>query len=143
MDDRRVSPEGGANNAKNVQGSLNTDENNPEGSGTAQANQQANQTQQQGNQKRPPISGGMLNGKAIYMPPPEIPPGEKVGGVVMVQILVDEQGTVIDARAVSGPPGLHASAVNAARFARFSPTMLMGEPVRVQGTLAYNFAKAN
>jgi protein TonB len=85
----------------------------------------------------------MLNGKAIYMPLPEIPPGEKAGGVVMVQILVDEQGTVIDARAVSGPPGLHASAVNAARFARFSPTMLMGEPVRVQGTLAYNFAKAN
>jgi len=144
VDDRRVSPEGGANNAKNVQGSLNTDENNTEaGSGTAQANQQPNQTQQQGNQKRPPISGGMLNGKAIYMPLPEIPPGEKAGGVVMVQILVDEQGTVIDARAVSGPPGLHASAVNAARFARFSPTMLMGEPVRVQGTLAYNFAKAN
>ena len=88
------------------------------------------------------ISGGVLNGKAIYLPLPEMPAGEK-NGVVMVQVLVDEQGMVVDARAVSGPPGLYASAVNAAKFARFSPTMLMGEPVRVQGTLAYNFARAN
>jgi hypothetical protein len=125
-----------------------TNEDNTEfGTGTSQSvndvqgNQ--NQGQGQGNQKRPPIQGGVLNGKAIYLPAPEIPLGEKTGGVVMVQILVDELGNVIDARAVSGPVGLHGAAVNAARFARFSPTLLAGEPVRVMGTLAYNFAKAN
>jgi hypothetical protein len=104
---------------------------------------QPDQSQGQGgNQKKGPINGGMLNGKAIYLPMPESP-NREVSGVVMVQIMVDEQGTVIDARAVSGPAVLHAAAVNAARLARFSQTLLMGEPVRVSGTLAYSFSKAN
>ena len=89
-----------------------------------------------------PISGGMLNGKAIYLPLPEVPTGQP-NGVVMVQILIDEQGTVIDAKAVSGPAGLHTAAMNAARLARFMPTVLAGEPVKVSGTLAYSFARAN
>jgi TonB family protein len=89
---------------------------------------------------RPPISGGVLNGKAIYLPLPEVPPGDAVG-TVMVQVLIDENGTVVSARAISGPAQLQQAAVNAARFARFSPTMLMGEPVKVTGTLTYNFVR--
>ena len=100
------------------------------------------QNQNQPNQKKPPISGGMLNGKAIYLPMPEVPAGE-AAGVVLVQVLVDEGGAVIEARAISGPNHLHAAAVNAARLARFSPTLLMGEPVRVTGTLSYNFARSH
>ena len=80
----------------------------------------------------------MLNGKAIYLPLPERPPGD-ASGVVTVQVLIDEQGGVVEARAVSGPQPLHALAVNAARLARFSPTTLMGEPVKVTGILSYNF----
>ena len=91
---------------------------------------------------RAPISGGMLNGKAIYLPLPEAPAGQPTG-VVMVQVLIDEQGSVIDAKAVAGPAALHALAVNAARLARFMPTVLAGEPVKVSGTLAYNFARSN
>jgi Gram-negative bacterial TonB protein C-terminal len=96
----------------------------------------------QPNQKRGPISGGMLNGKAIYLPVPEVPPGEATG-VVLIAIVIDEQGSVVEARAVSGPQHLHAAAVSAARLARFSPTLLMGEPVRVSGTLSYNFVRSN
>ena len=92
--------------------------------------------------KKGPINGGMLNGKAIYLPVPEAPAGD-ANGVVIVAILVDEQGSVVDARAVSGPQHLQAAAVAAARLARFSPTLLMGEPVRVSGTLSYNFVKSN
>jgi hypothetical protein len=106
------------------------------------ANQQPQANQQQPNQKRGPVSGGVLNGKAIYLPMPEVPAGE-ANGVVLVAVMVDEQGTVVDARAVSGPAHLHAAAVAAARLARFSPTLLMGEPVRVSGTLSYNFVRAN
>jgi protein TonB len=103
----------------------------------------ANQQQNQGpNQKRGPISGGMLNGKAIYLPVPEVPAGEATG-VVLVAVVIDEQGTVIEARAISGPQHLHAAAVSAARLARFSATLLMGEPVRVSGTLSYNFVRSN
>lgn len=89
-----------------------------------------------------PINGGMLNGKAIYLPQPLAVPGEATG-VVMVQVLIDEQGSVIDARAVSGPQHLHTAAITAARLARFTPTMLMGEPVKVTGTLSYNFGRSN
>ena len=96
----------------------------------------------QQNQKRGPISGGMLNGRAIYLPKPDYPPGD-VSGMVAVAVVIDEQGSVIEARAISGPQPLHAAAVNAARLARFSPTLLMGEPVRVSGTLTYNFVRQN
>jgi len=89
-----------------------------------------------------PIPGGMLNAKAIYLPQPEVPAGE-AAGVVLVQVLVDEQGTVIDARPVSGPQHLQPAAVNAARLARFTPTLFMGEPVKVNGTLSYNFGRSN
>jgi protein TonB len=60
----------------------------------------------------------------------------------MVQVLVDEQGSVMTARAVSGPPALHVAAVNAARLARFTQTLLMGEPVKVSGTLVYTFNRS-
>ena len=92
--------------------------------------------------KKAPLAGGMLNGKAIYLPVPEVPAGD-ASGVVLVAVMVDEQGAVVEARAVSGPQHLHAAAVAAARLARFSPTLLMGEPVRVTGTLSYNFVRSN
>jgi TonB family protein len=93
-------------------------------------------------QKRAPVAGGMLNSKAIYLPVPEVPAGDATG-VVLVQILIDEQGSVVDAKAVSGPQHLQAAAVNAARLARFQPTLLAGEPVRVSGTLSYSFVRSN
>jgi hypothetical protein len=102
-----------------------------------------NQEPKQGQPKKGgPISGGMLNSKALYLPLPELPSGE-AGGVVLVAIVVDEQGSVIEASATSGPPHLRATAVNSARLAKFSPTRLMGEPVKVSGTLRYNFVKPN
>jgi hypothetical protein len=111
-----------------------------QGDGTTDSGAQ-NANAQNANQKKGPINGGILNSKAIYLPLPEIPPGD-VGGIVMVQVLVDEQGGVVDARAVSGPPQFHAAAVNCARLARFTPTMLMGEPVKVTGQIRYNFTRS-
>ena len=102
----------------------------------------AQQNQKQPNAKRGPVSGGVLNSRAIYLPQPEIPSGEATG-VVTVQVLIDEQGTVVEAKPVSGPPNLQQLAVNAARLARFSPTLLMGEPVKVTGILSYNFTRSN
>jgi len=107
------------------------------------ANNQPNPAPQtQPGQKKAPIAGGMLNGKAIYLPIPEVPAGEATG-VVLVQVLIDEQGSVLDAKAVSGPQHLQAAAVAAARLARFTPTLLLGEPVKVSGTLSYNFVRSN
>jgi TonB family protein len=58
---------------------------------------------------------------------------------VEVQVLVDFDGTVVAATAISGHPLLQAAAVNAARKARFTPMMQDGEPVKVVGVIQYNF----
>ena len=91
---------------------------------------------------RAPISGGVLNGKAISLPKPAYPPIAKAAhasGTVVVQVLIDENGNVVSAKAVSGHPLLQAVAVGAARQARFSPTKLSGQPVKVTGVIQYNF----
>jgi protein TonB len=88
------------------------------------------------------ISGGVLNGKAISLPKPPYPPAAKAvraGGSVSVQVLIDENGNVVSASAVSGHPLLRAAAAAAARGARFSPTKLSGQPVKVSGVITYNF----
>lgn len=94
------------------------------------------------NQRPIVVSGGVLNGKATSLPKPAYPATAKsahASGTVVVQVLVDEQGKVISATAVSGHPLLQASAVAAARQARFTPTMLGGKPVKVSGVINYNF----
>lgn len=88
------------------------------------------------------ISGGVLNTKAISLPRPPYPPIARAAGAsgsVSVQVLIDEKGNVVSASAVSGHPLLRAAAVNAARGAKFSPTMLSGQPVKVSGVITYNF----
>ena len=62
-----------------------------------------------------------------------------IHGPVNVQILVDEQGKVISAQAVSGSPMLTFAAREAAMRARFTPTILNGQPVKIQGVIIYNF----
>ncbi|MDQ1639644.1 MAG: periplasmic protein TonB [Pyrinomonadaceae bacterium] len=94
--------------------------------------------------KRGPISGGVLNGKALYLPQPEYPAAAKAAGTagtVVVRITIDEQGNVISATAVSGPPALQQVSVNAATQAKFAPTLLVGEPVQVVGIITYNFIR--
>jgi TonB family protein len=88
------------------------------------------------------ISGGVLNDKAISLPNPSYPPIAKAAhasGTVTVQVTIDESGKVISARAVGGHPLLQAAAVEAAEQARFTPTRLSGQPVKVTGVLTYNF----
>jgi protein TonB len=90
-----------------------------------------------------PVSGGVLNGTAILLPPPAYPESAKrmkVQGVVAVEVVLDESGKVIAATATSGPPMLREPAVQAAKRARFSPTKLSGMPVKVSGVINYKFA---
>jgi protein TonB len=91
---------------------------------------------------RAPISGGVLNGKAVRLVQPQYPPiarSAHASGQVNVQITIDENGNVISAHAVSGHPLLQAAAVGAARASKFTPTKLSGQPVKVSGVIIYNF----
>jgi periplasmic protein TonB len=84
----------------------------------------------------------ILNGEALELPKPQYPPIAKtmgVRGTVNVQVLIDEKGKVVSATTVSGHPLLAPAAKAAAWQARFSPTMLGDQPVKVSGVITYNF----
>lgn len=88
------------------------------------------------------ISKGVINGEALSLPKPAYPPIAKqlrIQGLVSVQILIDETGKVISAKVVSGSPSLATAARQAAFEARFSPTRLSNQPVKVSGVITYNF----
>ena len=88
------------------------------------------------------INGGVLNGKAVSLPKPPYPAAARqanASGAVSVKVTIDEEGNVTNAEAVSGHPLLRAAAVEAATQAKFSPTRLSGQPVKVSGTIVYNF----
>ena len=84
----------------------------------------------------------VLNSEALLLPRPKYPAlALQIGlqGVVNVQVLIDETGKVVSAKAVSGHPMLVPDAVRAANQARFSPTMIGEQPVKVSGVITYNF----
>lgn len=88
------------------------------------------------------IGGGVLNGKAISLPRPAYPAIARAAhadGSVTVEVTIDEEGNVVAAKAVSGHPLLQSVSVAAARGAKFTPTKLSGQAVKVQGVLVYTF----
>ncbi len=90
------------------------------------------------------LTGTVTTGRRIAMPAPKYPKAarkQNIQGAVVVQITVDEKGKVISAQATSGHPLLREAAVKAAYKARFTPTLLDGQPVKVTGTLTYNFTR--
>src|SRR5437588_4503997 len=87
-------------------------------------------------------AGGVLQGSAIQRVEPVYPPLAKaalVSGSVVVEVTIDEAGNVMTARAISGHPLLKDAAVTAARGWKFSPTQLSGTPVKVIGSITFNF----
>ena len=98
------------------------------------------------NQKEPTATirkvGGVLEGSAIRRVEPTYPPlarAARISGSVFVEVMIDETGVVMSARALSGHPLLKDAAVAAAQSWRFGRTELSGVPVRVMGTLTFNF----
>lgn len=88
------------------------------------------------------ITGGVLNGSALSLPTPLYPETARrmhTSGVVEVEVVIDENGKVISAKAVSGPVIFRENAVQAASRAKFTPSKLSGQPVKVTGKIVYNF----
>lgn len=88
------------------------------------------------------VSGGVLNSRATSLPKPPYPTAAKeagISGAVVVDVMVDESGKVISAKAVKGHPLLQQAAVQAAYKARFPQTIVSGQPVKLKGVLNYSF----
>jgi len=84
----------------------------------------------------------VLNSEAKLLPKPTYPRMAvqiHLQGTVAVQVLIDETGKVVSAKAVSGHPILVPEAVRAAMGARFSPTTIGDQAVKISGVITYNF----
>ena len=79
---------------------------------------------------------------AMNLPKPRYPKkarAKKISGTVKVEIVVDEKGRVIWAKAVSGHKLLQKEAVRVSYQAKFSPVKIAGRPVKVSSTIPYDF----
>ena len=63
----------------------------------------------------------------------------KVVGVVKLDVVIDEEGAVEKATAVSGNPLLVNSAISAVKQWKFTPANISGRPVKVTTTLGFTF----
>lgn len=89
-----------------------------------------------------PLNVGSLIDKATQKFSPSYPAFAKtahVSGVVRVDLVIDEKGSVVSAQSSTGPAVLRQAAIDAARRWKFRPTTSDGQPVRVAGFLNFNF----
>ncbi len=90
----------------------------------------------------PQVSGGVQHGNAIKRVQPAYPSLAKerrVQGVVEVEVAVSQDGHVVEATPISGPPLLRNAAQQAAQQWVFEPTRLSGLPVQAQRILVFKF----
>jgi TonB family protein len=83
----------------------------------------------------------IINGRAIDLQKPIYPKEAKdfcVKGKVMVEVLIDEKGDVIEAEAISGDELLHNSAVEAVKNTKFRKIDDVPR-VKERGIIVYNF----
>ncbi len=62
-----------------------------------------------------------------------------IGGLVTVEIVIDENGKVTSAKAMSGPKFFYKVCETAARRSTFKPYLVDGKPVKITGFINYNF----
>ena len=87
-----------------------------------------------GGNVRPPV-------KLVDVPPvpPELAVRANVHGIVIVEVTIDVDGTVKDARVLRSIPMLDAAALEAVRQWRYEPTTIDGKPVPVIMTVTVTF----
>ncbi len=91
------------------------------------------------------MGNGVVPPEAIYSPKPLYPPlaeRQRIGGTVLLAVLVDENGSVQDIqvlRPITPDLGLTAAAVTAARTWRYKPATKDGVRVKVRITQAITF----
>jgi protein TonB len=70
---------------------------------------------------------------------PEAARSAKLHGVIVLDIVVGRDGSVVEMRPLSGPDVLARAAMEAVRWWRFEPYRVNGEPGVVETTVAVEF----
>ncbi len=84
----------------------------------------------------------VINGKALSLPKPPYPAEareKRLTGTVAVKVTIDEQGSVVEVKSICRDDVLGRAAAEAAKDAKFAPTIKDGKPVKVTGIIVYNF----
>jgi protein TonB len=94
--------------------------------------------------KEPVPVGGVIRPptRIVYVEPvyPQIALAARVQGIVILQAVIDEQGSVRELRVLRGHPLLDAAAMQAVAKWQFTPTLLNGTTVPVVMTVTVTFA---
>jgi len=88
------------------------------------------------------IGGDLQESKLIKKVVPEYPPlaqRMRLSGTVILLVTIDEEGNVTDVKPQSGHPVLQKAAIEAVSKWKYSPTVLNGEPISIQGTVRVIF----
>ena len=86
--------------------------------------------------------GAVIQGKAVHREEPKYPDyakQQRISGTVIVRLMVNKSGRVVYAEPIEGPAVLQDVSVDAARKWTFNPTTVAGNPVRVIGTVTFNY----
>jgi protein TonB len=88
------------------------------------------------------ISRGVSQGVLIHKVQPEYPASAKakhIEGDVIVRLVVDKAGKVIEVSRLKGDEELAGAAMDAVRQWKFRPYLLNGEPIEIETTATLNF----
>jgi len=92
------------------------------------------------------VPGDVMEQRLVYRVAPGYP--ELAGraglqGTVVLDVVVDAMGAVIQVNPVSGPEQLSQSAMDAVRWWRYQPYIVNGQPATIETTVAVNFRLTN
>ena len=88
------------------------------------------------------IKSPELCGKAISLPKPPYPEEAQAKGIsgrVRIEVVANEEGDVMWAKAVEGDPLLQQAALKAACQSKYAPEKVSNRPIKVGHVISYNF----
>ncbi|MEO6587915.1 MAG: TonB family protein [Pyrinomonadaceae bacterium] len=89
-------------------------------------------------------TGDVVNGKAVKLIAPAYPAAARSAGaegLVVIKVLINEQGNTTQANAICGHPLLYESSQEAALKSKFNPTLKNGVAVTVKGYIQYIYVR--
>jgi len=89
------------------------------------------------------VGGDVIQSKLIQNVTPSYPAlarAERISGVVILDVTIDEAGSVVEVRAKSGDGLLRQAAIDAVKQWKYAPTTINGNPIPVRAEVRVDFS---